>query len=193
MNNRKKTVVGLDLSLTCPGVCIIPPNWIGRDGEPDMHKVMVSHKLIDYTPRDDHQRAERLLMIESWASDFYLPNRVFAIESLPSHGAFAIVQLAELHGVIRRWFRMGECDLRTAPQATARKLFMGELPKKDQKVMVQKTVQSLDGCSSWTGDECDAFVVANWLRAELGLSFLSAPVGILPKMPSLKIKRGNNG
>jgi hypothetical protein len=114
------------------------------------------------------------MWIEKWLAQFIHDGYAFAIESLPTHGAFALAPLGELHGVMRRRLRISGCNVQTAPLATARKLLMGKLPQKDQKTIVRSTVQSFDGCAHWTGDECDAFVVANWLLAELGAPFLSA-------------------
>lgn len=162
-------VVGLDLSLTCPGVCIIPTDW-GHD----LRRVQVHHATVPVEGGNDACRANRLVWIESWLTQFIKEGRMFAIESLPSHGAFAIGPLGELHGVVRRRLFVNNCEVRTAPLATARKLLMGKLPQKDQKTIVRSTVQSFDGSAHWTGDECDAFVVANWLCAELGAPFLSA-------------------
>lgn len=163
-------VVGLDLSLTCPGVCIIPTDW-----DLSMSRVRVHHATVPVPGGDDKCRANRLVWIEGWITTFIHDKYAFAIESLPSHSAYAIGPLGELHGVIRRRLFVNNTETRTAPLSEARKLLMGKLPNRDQKKIVCTTVRSFDGAAHWTDDECDAFVAANWLCAELGTPFLAAP------------------
>lgn len=161
--------VGLDLSLTSPGICTIPLDW-----DCDMRRVQVEHFEYSRTPKSDHERAMRLHSLRNWIVGRPTTGAAFAIESLPTHGAFAIAPLAELHGVVRLGLYMKAAHVSTAPQATARKLFLGKLPRKDVKEIVRKTIQEIPGCGNWTGDECDAFVVANWLLGELGAPFMAA-------------------
>ncbi len=99
---------------------------------------------------------------------------VVAIESLPTR-AFSTVGLAELHGVVRSSMHLAGFRVYTAPQSTARKLILGALPPKDRKKITIETIRSFNECSDWGEDECDAFVAANWLCAELGMPFLAAP------------------
>ncbi len=98
----------------------------------------------------------------------------WGIESLPTHQAHALVPLAELHGCVR--FLLCEQGQRviTVPQASARKLLLGKLPRKDVKETVRQTVTSFMGCAGWGPDEVDAFVVANWLASEVGGVCLAA-------------------
>lgn len=169
-------IIGIDLSLTRPAVCAIPSDWDG-----DMRRVKVRN--FDYTkrevPRDDATRGERLARVchdvLTMARKLGGDEFEVAIESLPTHGAHSLVPLAEAHGVIRYLCSRLGIDIVTAPQATARKLFLGALPKQDAKKTIEKTVQSFNGCGGWTGDECDAFVVANWLCSERGIPFHAAP------------------
>lgn len=180
MNNSQevKVVVGLDLSLTRSGIAIIPSDWGG-----DTSRVIVtsirSNKITEMT---DLARAERLLWmatkvrgsafcesIKQWGNPTVLG---WFIESLPSHGAFGLVKLGELHGVMRT--QLISQNLVTAPQSAGRRLLMGKLPKRDLKTMVSNTVRSFPGASGWNGDEVDAFVTANWGAAELGLPFVHA-------------------
>lgn len=170
-------VIGLDLSLTSPGVCRIPLDW-----GCDFRRCNVSQSAQKgKAPRDDMERAQRLdglcCIIEQEIA--LCPGRIrgVAIESLPTHGAHNLVTLGELHGVVRCMLMRRRIWTRTAPQATARKLLLGALPRKDAKEVVRQTVRSFEGCASWGGDEVDAFVAANWLLAEMGEAFVSAPKG----------------
>lgn len=169
------TAIGLDLSLTSPGICIIPLDW-----DCDMRRVQVAHFKTPEPDGTDYGRALRLRQLSHWIAK-QLASIVgeidCAIESLPTHNAFAIAPLAELHGVVRLHLLDELIETHIAPQSAARKLLLGALPKKDVKVIVAATVRSISGCASWTGDECDAFVVANWLLCELGAPFMTAGSG----------------
>lgn len=98
----------------------------------------------------------------------------WGIESLPTHGAHAIAPLGELHGVVR--FLLLEAGQRvvTVPQASARKLLLGKLPRSDIKETVRQVVTGFDGCAGWKSDEADAFVAANYLVGECGGVALAA-------------------
>lgn len=172
-------VFGFDLSLTSPGICRIPFNW---GAAPDA--CYVTHFDGPRAPLDDIERARRLddlcALLEQELA--LCPGRItgVAIEGLPTHQAHAIAPLAELHGVVRVMLLRRHIWTRTAPLTSVRKLLLGKLPKKDQKKIVEATVRSFGGCGHWSSDEIDAFVVANWMMAELGESFVSCPVETRP-------------
>jgi Holliday junction resolvasome RuvABC endonuclease subunit len=168
-------LIGLDLSLTSSGVCCLPLDW---DCTPSRCSVAtVPYRQV---PHDDTERAERLstvaVRILATARELAAGRGIeaWAVESLPTHNAHALAQLAELHGVVRFLLHQQGARVITANQASARKLLMGKLPTKDIKAMVAATVRSFLGCASWKGDEVDAFVVANWLASELGGVALAA-------------------
>ncbi len=166
--------VGLDLSLTSPGFCAIPKGW-----GCDMGACVVMSRKFEGPRLLDCDRAKRLIDVAHTLFGWILAltgEREVAIESLPTR-SFSTIDLAELHGVIRYQLYSGGWRTRTAPQSTARKLFLGKLPQKDRKIITCETVRSFDGCNKWNDDECDAFVVANWLCAELREPFISAPKG----------------
>jgi Holliday junction resolvasome RuvABC endonuclease subunit len=163
-------VVGLDLSLTRTGIAIIPTDWGG-----DVRRVRVEAvESRAGPPANDAERALRLFQMSSDVRSCLPQDGVLAvgIESLPTHAAFEIGKLGELHGCIRVQL-MGYTVL-TGQQSTIRKLFMGKLPRKDVKAIVRRTVNSIPGAEEWGPDECDAFVVANWVLGELGEEVLAA-------------------
>ena len=168
--------IGLDLSLTNPAACRIPLDW-----DCDMRRVEVWHMRTPdkFGQSDNEQALRRRYIAERVASECSLRSCSIAIESLPTRKAFALVPLAQLQGVVRDALLLH--DIHTAPQSTARKLFLGNLPASDIKETVRRTVQSFPGCAHWTGDECDAFVAANWLLSELGVPCLMAPRIAKPK------------
>lgn len=168
-------LIGLDLSLTSTGVCCLPMDW---DCTPSRCRV----ETIKYSkvPHDDLARAERLSTmarrIIATAQELTAGGGIhcWGIESLPTHGAFAIACLAELHGCVRLLLHDRGQQVVTVPQASARKLLMGTVPRRDAKEIVRRTVVHFDGCGSWQGDQVDAFVVANWLASECGGVALAA-------------------
>lgn len=162
-------VIGLDLSLTSSGVACIPLDWDG-----DMRRVSVGTVRHRHVPQDDTARAERISTVaqrclclgRELAAGHGIA--MWGIESLPTARAYAQVPLGELHGVVRYLLHQGGAQVVTVPQASARKLLMGSLPRKDAKRIVNETVTSIDGAAAWGGDECDAFVAGQWVVSELG-------------------------
>lgn len=148
-----------------------------------MADVAVDAAEYKETPRDDTQRAERLATM---AARIFLgverlarfPVAWWGINSLPTHGAFAISPQAELHGVIRVELHRRGYHLTTVPERAARALFLGKCPTKGISDLVCATVRQLDGCAGWRDDEIDAFIGANWLSCEIGhYAFAAALAG----------------
>jgi len=162
---------GFDLSLTAPAYCTIPLNWDG-----DIRRVKVGHLRPNKSaPHCDMERAARLDRLVNWAmTSLGQFGGHVAIEALPTHAAYSLVPSAELHGVIRHSLYRAGIETRTAPLSSVRGLLMGPIASKGAKEIVRRTIQSFAGCASWTGDECDAFAVANWLCGELGAPVISA-------------------
>ncbi len=57
--------------------------------------------------------------------------------------------------------------------ASARKLLLGKLPRKDVKVFTQAKVYAMGAPMWWTGDMIDSFTIANYGRSQVGLPALS--------------------
>jgi len=168
-------VIGLDLSLTSSGICCLPLDW---DCTPSRCKVAaVPYKR---TPHSDTERAERLATVvrRIIATAMELADgkgiHAWGIESLPTHNAHAVVPLAELHGCVRLLLHDRGQTVVTVPQASARKLLLGALPRKDVKEIVRRVVTHFEGCGAWGPDSVDAFVAANWLASESGATCLAA-------------------
>jgi hypothetical protein len=169
-------IIGLDLSLTSAGVACIPSTWDGR-----LERVAVATVPHRHAPHDDTERAERLATVArqclSAARELAAGRGIacWGIESLPTHQAHALVPLAELAGVVRYLLHQDGARVLTVPQASARKLLLGKLPRRDVKEVVRQTVRSMAGAGCFGPDEVDGFVVVNWLAAELGWQCLCAP------------------
>lgn len=168
-------IIGLDLSLTSTGICCLPLDW---DCTPSRCRV----ETVPYkrTPHCDTERAARLATVArriiAAAQELADGKGITAwgIESLPTHNAHAVVPLAELHGCVRLLLHDRGQQVVTVPQASARKLLLGTLPRKDVKEIVRRVVTHFDGCGAWGPDEVDAFVAVNWLVSEDGGVALAA-------------------
>jgi hypothetical protein len=189
-------VVGLDLSLTRPAAVRIPAHWSPGDWG------SLEWWAGDDVPRvagheDDAGRCRRMIWISDRVLDFVVnrsprTDAVFAEEYAFSQGGPTARKLAENGGVVRvELFRYGRV-MRTVVAASARKFLLGKCPQRDPKVYVQaalwgagaplaeKLVRKYRGGweprtagAHWGEDECDAFCVANWGRAEIGLTGLT--------------------
>lgn len=177
-----KWVVGFDLSLRAPAAIALPFDW-----KPGDWKNIKAWLLKPPQPKQDDARGQlqRYAVIAEWAEKLvgvcvergvkpacfveaygFSKNNAQASKIM---GSGEIVKLA----VFKRW------DIVIVPVAsnTARKLFLGAVPKKDPKVAVQDVLfNKCKAPKSWDENQADAFVVANWGlsavggRALLGLS-----------------------
>jgi hypothetical protein len=179
-------VAGLDLSIRSTGVCIIRPDWEPGSVDPGL-VVRATFGSDDATASDTTRFAG---IAESIASlllehDFYVARRTgrkvalfvedYAINLPRMVSPKVLVRLAELGGTVKH-----ACLLRLGVEAvpvtssTWRKTLLGfaRRPDVDVKAVAQERIRST-GLVFATGDECDAFGVANAGRARLGMSFLT--------------------
>ena len=165
-------VVGLDLSLSSSGVTVIPTDWGGDTRKVYWHECRLKPRKI-VTDEDRARRIESMLcQVMDFVLDFDRSIEAVAIESLPTK-ARSLVVLAELHGVIRLELLDRHLYTLTAPEAAARKLLLGALPRSDRKTITLETVRSLPGLAEIGPDAADAFVAANWALAEQGHGFVA--------------------
>lgn len=159
-------VAGLDLSLTGAAACVIPADW-----NCDWRAVTttrVGHGL----PKDasDADQLGRLVRLRAEVIDFLAKQRathVF-VEQYAFGAKSRAHALGELGGVVKvECLELG-LPVRSVPASEARKLFLGKLPKADQKVKTQLAVYAAGAPKTWGGDCCDAWIVANFGLAELG-------------------------
>jgi hypothetical protein len=165
-----KVVAGLDLSLTCPAVVVIPSGWVLGDW-PNLARA----RLITDPVNDDHARAMRIIKIVGFVRDFVLSQGAtdwFVEDYAFSKRSSSVTKLAELGGHARAEFLTYGKPLRAVPASQARKLLLGKLPRKDAKLAVQNALYT-HGAKFEDDNECDAFCVANFGLSEVGLPFLS--------------------
>jgi Holliday junction resolvasome RuvABC endonuclease subunit len=162
--------MGMDLSLRRPAAAVIPARWrIGDWGD-----VSTWVEDFDETPKSDAERYVRIIRIAGAVRDMALMHRVgrddvWVEDYAYSRSSSSVTKLGELGGVARiELFTHGR-TVRAVTASSARKLLLGKVPKKDQKLAVQAALK-LGGAPFWEDpDVCDAFAVANWARSEQGL------------------------
>jgi hypothetical protein len=173
-----KVVVGLDLSLTGAGMVAVPSFWGG-----DWNRV-AHHTFGEKLPRDAEEalRIGRLTRISAAVVEF--ARRHGATDIAIEGYAFASMQshahsLGELGGVVRHQVvhQLGIVPS-SVPVHSGRKLLLGKVPRKDAKIATRAFLTKAGMPASWSMDEGDAFVVANFALSELGaFAFVTAPEG----------------
>jgi hypothetical protein len=159
-------VGGFDLSLTSSGMVAVPEDWAGDWAR--IRTGRAGQKLTkEATPE---QQIERLRSIRGRVQAFVKTHHVtvavieeyaFSATTIGAHS------LGELGGVIKvELFDMGVAVHVVSP-ARARTL-LGKQPKRDRKVWAQGQLYAAGAPKTWSGDELDAFVNANYYLSENG-------------------------
>lgn len=168
-------VLGLDLSLRGAGLVAVPFDWAGDWSR--IARATVGHSLTkDATEAD---RIGRLVRISAEVVTFAEAHRctravveqyAYSSRHAQSHS------LGELGGVVKVLLteRCGIPVDVVAP-ASARKLLLGRLPRKDVKIHTRAALTRMGMPVTWTDDEADGFVVANWKLSEVGGYALAVP------------------
>ena len=164
------TIVGLDLSLTGAAMCALRQDWAGcwdtvRFGKAG-YKLTAKRSQADRVARIVRVTSEVVRFCEGCARLGEV--KVYAEGYAFSRQSSSVTQLAELGGAVR--YALGT-ELGVVTQemtaSRARAYLLGKLPRKNQKALAQAAVRSF--CPvALTGDEADAFVVANAALAEQG-------------------------
>lgn len=171
-----RPILGCDLSLVAAAFVAVPPNWAGDWSRIARHHV--GHSL----PRDAPEmlRIGRLHRIAAEAVAFsqrhgcqqaILEDYAFGARQSQAHA------LGEVGGVVRLALMTqgGVLDVRAVHSASARKLILGKLPRRDVKAYTRLALHHMGMPQEWTDDEADAFVVANWLLSGSGGFALAVP------------------
>jgi Holliday junction resolvasome RuvABC endonuclease subunit len=171
VRRKQRGVIGLDLSITAPAGCFIPPGW--RLGVWEDLRYSTFPQILKKEQEQLEElstRYARLIEIGAWvlefvrthnASDVYVENYGF------SRSSSSVTRLAELGGVVRtRLFESGIL-LRPVTASHARKILLGQVPKKDSKTETHLRLWKHNAPFA-NGDECDAFCVANAGLSDLG-------------------------
>ena len=170
-------VLGIDLSLTACGVCVLPDNW-AAGGVCDWSAVRTC-TFGRALPKDatETERAKRLEYltdcVANCALDLSADVAVFEQYAFNQRGAQGRA-VAEAGGCMRLELHRHGFELHVVVVTAARKTFLGELPrsKDTQKPAVQAQLRDM-GAPFWRRpDECDAFVIANHFLSEQGFQFV---------------------
>lgn len=171
-------IVGLDLSLTGTGICMLPPVWEPGDW------LSVYTKMVGYSLPKDASEIDYTVRLSTIASSV-----IAAIQtSIPkgSHIKVFIEQYAYNMAMVSRAHRLGEIGgvvkmqlltngymFESVPATTARKLLLGTVPRKDQKKLTVAALRAAGANLGKEEDRYDAFVIANHGRAVCGLPALT--------------------
>jgi Holliday junction resolvasome RuvABC endonuclease subunit len=168
-------VLGLDLSLTGAGLVAVPSDWSGSWGR--IARTTVGHPLKKNASEAD--RIGRLVRISAEVVTFAEAHRCtaavleqYAFTSRHAHAH----SLGELGGICKVLLtERCRIPVDVVPPASARKLILGRLPRKDVKAHTRAALTRMGMPPAWTDDEADAFVVANWKLSEIGGYALVVP------------------
>lgn len=147
-------VMGLDLSLRCPGLAIV-------DGE----KLFTDHFLHVLEQPNEHDRLERMDAIISWIDRAILEHGVkhVCIEGISYNSSTVSVQ-SNLHGAVRCFlFRTHRITSTVIPTQSARKFFIdAKLPTNSagQKLEVERFFVKHGVTTPKNDDEYDALCLA---------------------------------
>jgi hypothetical protein len=170
-------VLGLDLSLRGLGMVAVPSDW-GGDWSRIAHKT-VGHPLTKDAP--ESARIRRLILLAnavlSFAGEHRCGSAIVEQYAFTSQNGQAHA-LGELGGVVKVYLQeVCKIGLEMVAPASARKLIVGMLPRKGVKDYVRGELTRMGMPASWTKDEGDAFVGANWGLSALDGFALVAPPG----------------
>lgn len=167
-------ILGFDLSLRAPAAVALPSDW-----KPGDWKAVRTWLLKPKQPKQDDVRGqfERYNAIAEWATKIvgmcvvrgvkpkcYVEAYGFSKNNAQASKIMGSGEIVKLE-IFRRW------DIIVVPVAsnTARKLFLGTVPKKDPKIVVQDVLfNKCKAPKGWDENQADAYVVANWGLSEAG-------------------------
>jgi len=179
MPKAKAWVIGFDLSLTAPAAVALPLDW-----KPGSWKEVRAWLLKPKAPSTDdlHGQLIRYWQIAEWALAIAAKCIVAGQDGGEAISPDCFVEgygfsknnsqasrLMENGGIVKMMlFR--ECNIILKPVATntARKLFLGAVPKKDPKLAVQQALFAAGAPKVWEENICDAFVCCNYGLSEVG-------------------------
>lgn len=158
------TLIGLDLSLAASAAVAVPLDWDGDFRR--VQSLVIGEKLDKGAPLAE--RAHRTERIASRIVTF--ARSVGAthawIEQYAYSQANAAHSLGELGGVTKLFFVNAGIEINTVTASQARKLLLGNNPRKGAKVAVAEALRAA-GARFDTLDEYDAMCVANFGLSEL--------------------------
>jgi hypothetical protein len=178
-----RIVVGLDLSLAGAGVAVLPSDrkpgfwnqvaweWLGEEGKlhgPERVEAIVK-KVVDIVVRSHVLVGEENPQHPPWVGV-----EEHAFSKFAQKHAFA---RAELVGAVKYALHAKGVFVAPIVATHARKVFLGPLPRmarKEIKEHLAYVLGQMDApAEQWGEDVIDAFVIANCLRGERGMTCLA--------------------
>jgi hypothetical protein len=178
-----RIVVGLDLSLTGSGIAILPSDW-----HPGDWGRVAFERLTEAGEKSGPERVEAIVngvvaavvlahaRVGEDRSDFppWVGVEEHAFSKFAQKHAFA---RAELVGAVKHQLHERGVYVAAVVASHARKVFLGPLPRMARKEIKDHLAYVLGGMGApageWGEDVIDAFVIANCLRGERGMTCLS--------------------
>lgn len=161
-------IAGIDLSLRATAVVTVPLDWDGDWSR--VGSLLVGEPLRrGATLVEQVQRAQRIAdrvvgqCIGRDVTEVWIESPAWAARG-SAHN------LGELHGIVKRELVAdGRFGIRDANQSSARKVLCGRIPRgADPKEAVQAVLRAAGAPQSWSADEFDAMVCANYALSEYG-------------------------
>ena len=158
--------MGLDLSLRATGMAVVPTSWALDWSCVDVYhcgyELETTATVAEQLERLSHISIEVLAFAEE-----HNVTHVFVEEYAFSRVAARAFSIGELGGVVKLdMMRRGLIP--SVVNATAARSVLGKFSGKGQKNQCRAVLTSMGCPRSWTEDEVDAFVAANWGLSELG-------------------------
>lgn len=171
-------ILGVDPSLVGCGMALLPSGWTGSWDH--VARATVGYSLPQSSKCSDH--ITRLEYLSAKVLAFAREHGVthVGLESFPFGKTSAAWSLGRLHGVLMVDLSRAGFVVHSVPISSARKIFLGKLPRKAAKQAIADHWARLK--APWaTLDECDAAACANYLSAQLGGSYFNVGRLWLPR------------
>lgn len=177
----RRSVVGLDMSMTATAACALPLPW--NHDLAHVRMLVTGEQIKGASTHTPWQRAMRIAKIAHDVKQFcVLHHAEFIAAEDYAYGAGGqhTTPIIELGGVVKNLI-LSTFDLgvERVSASSARKTLLQHVPRLgrgETKPWVVRNVKRLGGpAAKWTDDECDAFVIANAALELAGGTALSFP------------------
>jgi Holliday junction resolvasome RuvABC endonuclease subunit len=171
-----RAILALDLSLRGAGFVSYPLDWDGKDWDAIPRKTYGEKLSKEATPQMKVGRLVRIAKEVLAFAEIFQP-----VEAFVEHYAFNShpnLELGEIGGVVKHQLTTQRGLVPTPVVASsARKVLMGTVPRQGAKDATRAYLKKIGMPASWTDDEADAFVIANYAASSLGgFAFVAEPI-----------------
>jgi Holliday junction resolvasome RuvABC endonuclease subunit len=170
-------ILALDLSLRGAAMLIMPAGWSG-DWDAIPRRTYGEKLEKNATAQERLGRGIRITSEIMKFANMWRPQEVHVEEYAFNQSARGTRDIAELGGMVKHQLAT-QLGLVPTPvvASSARKILLGNLPRRDVKDAVMVFLHRMGLPHDWTEDEADAFVIANYAASAIGgFAFVTAPV-----------------